>query len=97
MIGYEMIVEAQEALVRFWGEDGKRVIEVCAKVTPFNGGSKEFLNHCTCCGGDWGSMLLTGVKKLWPEVWAVIPDDMGIYAWICICSTLTLCGVDITK
>lgn len=27
----------------------------------------EFLNNCTACGGNWGAMLLTGIKKLFPD------------------------------
>jgi hypothetical protein len=92
-----MIVNAQETLIENWGEDGKRVIEECAKVTPFNDESKKFLDNCTCCGGDWGAMLLSGIKKLYPNVWEAIPDDMGIFVWGCICNTLILCGVDTSR
>ena len=92
-ITYEMIVEAQELLVKYWGDSGKRVIEACAKQTPFNNTIKEFLSHCTACGGNWGGMLLTGIRELWPDVWEAIPDDMGCFAWACLCQTLTLCGV----
>ena len=28
---------------------------------------KEFLEHCTACGGNWVNMLLTGCRELWPE------------------------------
>lgn len=97
MITYEMIIEAQKSLVKYWGEDGKKVIEECAKVTPFNSNSKSFLNNCTCCGGNWGGMLLSGIKKLYPNVWAAIPDDMGVFAWGGICNTLILCGVDTSR
>ena len=97
MITYKMIREAQDDLVKCWGDAGERVIEECAKVTPFNGTSGEFLKHCTACGGNWGGMLLTGVNELWPNVWNVIPDDMGCFAWQMICSTLILCGVDTSE
>ena len=92
-ITYEMIIEAQELLVKYWGDSGKRVIEACAKQTPFNNTIKEFLSHCTACGGNWGGMLLTGIRELWPDEWEAIPDDMGCFAWACLCQTLTLCGV----
>ena len=94
MITYKMIADAQTTIISFWGESGKKVIEECAKVTPFNGASKDFLQHCTACGGNWGGMLLTGIDKLFPNVWKAIPENMGNYAWACICSTLILCGVD---
>ena len=28
---------------------------------------KEFLSHCTACGGDWCSMLLSGIKECYPN------------------------------
>ena len=80
MINYEMIQTAQAQLIMSWGDDGQRVIEEAAKVNPFNGNSKQFLEHCTACGGNWGGMLLTGIHKLYPAVWEAIPDDMGVFA-----------------
>lgn len=96
MITYKMIKEAQDYLVEHWGEDGKKVIEECLRATPFNDTFKKFLDHCTCCGGNWGGMFLTGIKKLFPDVWEAIPDDMGIFAWQCLYQTLILCGVDVS-
>ena len=40
MITYEMIINAQEALIDYWGENGKKVIAECAKITSFNGNVK---------------------------------------------------------
>lgn len=97
MINYEMIQTAQAQLITSWGDDGQRVIEEAAKVNPFNGNSKQFLEHCTACGGNWGGMLLTGIHKLYPAVWDAIPNDMGASAWACICSVLILCGVDTSE
>ena len=57
---------------------------------------KDFLNECSCCGGNWGGMLLTGIHELYPEVWDAIPDKMGVFAFRDICATLILLGVDIT-
>jgi len=97
MITYEFIKEAQEFLIDCWGDDGKNVIVECSKVTPFNDVFKKFLNHCTCCGGDWGAMLLTGINKLYPNVWEAIPDEMGCMAFACLLHTLILCGVDTSE
>lgn len=94
MITYEMIKNAQEIISTNWGNE---VIEVCAKQNSLNMTSKEFINHCTACGGNWGGMLLSGLHKLVPEVWDAIPNDMGVHAWSCICSTLVLCGVDTSE
>ena len=87
MITYKDITSAQEHLVEIWGEDGMKVIEAAFEVS-------EFLSHCTCCGGNWGGMLLSGLHELYPAVWEAIPEKMGPFAWSGICSTLILCGVD---
>ena len=97
MIEYKYIIEAQNFLVEHWEEKGKQVIEACFRSTPYNDTFDNFLKECTVCGGNWCGMLLTGIRKLWPEVHANIPDDMGAFAWPCICYTLLLCGVDTTS
>lgn len=97
MIEYKYIIEAQNFLVEHWEEKGKQVIEVCFRSVPYNNTFDNFLKECTACGGNWGGMLLTGIRKLWPEVHANIPDEMGAFAWPCICYTLLLCGVDTTS
>ena len=94
MITYEDIKKAHDTIIENWEESGKNVIIECSKITPFNDTLDNFLNYCTCCGGNWGGMLLTGVKKLWPNVYDSIPNDMGVSAWSCICSVLILCSVD---
>lgn len=94
MITYEDIIEVQKCLVKNWEENGKAVIVACLHEKPFNDTFKNFLSHCTACGGNWGGMLLTGIKALYPKVWEVIPEDMGVNAFSCICNTLILLGVD---
>lgn len=96
---YDELKEAMDFLVEHWGEDGKRVIEAVfneAEDDLINRSMsfKEFLQFCTACGGNWGGMLLSGLKRIHPTVWEAIPDNMGDYAWPCICYTLLLCGVD---
>ena len=97
MITATMIKDAHETIHTCWGAAGDKVIEACARVTPFNGTFDEFLKHCVCCGGNWGGMLLTGIKELYPDVWEAIPNDMGPLAFSCLCNTLVLCGVDTTE
>lgn len=95
MIIYDYIIEAQDFLVKHWEDDGKAVITACHHVTPYNGTFKQFLNEkCIPCGGNWGAMILEGIRASWPEVWEKIPDNMGIFSWNCLLYTLLLCGVD---
>lgn len=81
----------REFLAYNWGDNILNVIDNqnTVKMTM-----KDFLSHCTACGGNWGGMLLTGIKELWPEVWDAIPDDMGMFAWRCLCDTLTMLGAE---
>ena len=66
---YNIIDEAQRILVENWGDQGKEVIALAFKVRKFDGDMKAWLKFCTACGGNWGGMLLTGVRDLYPEVW----------------------------
>lgn len=83
-------LEGDEVIAALWKEDGIKVLEAITaqNITPMT--MPEFLNNCIACGGDWGAMLLTGIKALYPDVYEVIPDDMGHFAFRCICETLEL-------
>lgn len=82
--------ESRDFIMENWGKDVLEVIDSCE---PLNITFGQFLDHCVACGGNWGGMLLSGLKELRPEIWEAIPDDMGLYAWRCICETLALAGV----
>lgn len=104
MITVKDIREAEQHLIDEWGaEIGGRIVNEASlvrHVAPFNGGTREFLDHCVCCGGDWGAMFLSGLKKLYPYVHAAIPDDMGATgneAFINIIYVMMLCGVDTSR
>lgn len=85
--------EAKKHLRENW-DNAESVISAISKREPLNVVFKDFLSNCTPCGGDWGSMLLSGINKVAPEVYAAIPDDMGVFAFSCIIQTLILMGVD---
>lgn len=94
MITKQDYADAITVIKENWGDDV--LVTAClAKKTPMT--FNEFLNHCTACGGNWGGMLLTGVRKLWPEVWDVIPEDMGVHAFTTICNLLIMLGVDTSE
>lgn len=94
MLNYEDIKKAQDYIVEQWGEDGEKVVTACYYSRKWVISNKEFLGDCTACGGDWGAMLLTGIKRRFPKVWEAIPNDMGMYAFIVLLNVLILCGVD---
>lgn len=98
MVTAEMYQEARDFITAQWNRDGVRVIELCAALeNPFHGTMNLFMDHCVSCGGDWTNMLLSGIKELWPEVYAAIPVSMGKQAFFAVCYTLLLCGVDTTS
>lgn len=91
------IIGAQQILVDNWGRTGEKIIELIFNDTDkfvLHMSGDEFLQSCSACGGNWGGMLLTGIKRLAPEVWEAIPDNMGTYAWSCITAVLTLMRVE---
>lgn len=85
--------KTKEFIIKHWGEQGKLVIAACENTNAQPMTVKEFLDHCFCCGGDWGAMLLTGIKALYPEVYDAIPDKMGSLAWACLSATLELLNI----
>ena len=85
---------SDEVIVALWKEEGIRVLEVIDRQHTIPMTNDEFLTHCITCGGDWGAMLLSGVKALYPEVYAAIPDNMGCFAFRCICEVLELLQVE---
>lgn len=83
----------ESLVVAIWKEDGIKVIEEIGEIPAFNLTFKEFLNHCTACGGDWGAMFLTGIKELASRVYDAIPDNMGTFAFTGIIAVLNLMGI----
>lgn len=94
MITGKDYVNAIMAVKEAWG-DNALAAACLAKKTPMT--FREFLSHCTACGGNWGGMLLTGIDELWLEVWCVIPENMGVHAFTTICNLLILLGVDTSE
>jgi hypothetical protein len=80
----------RDFIAHIWGND---VLSVIDNQTTVPMTMDEFLKHCTPCGGNWGGMLLTGLQELYPEVYDAIPDEMGKFAWSCICDTLYLLNI----
>ena len=79
-----------------WGEVADVVIAECHKV-DFGDNFDAFLDHCLMQGGNWVGMILTGIKELFPDVYAALPDELGATGFesfenlICV---LQLCGVN---
>ena len=55
----------------------------------------EFLSHCTACGGNWTAMLLTGIKKCFPEYYNKMEDKP--YEFNEVCNIIKQLGVDVSK
>ena len=94
MILHSDFMEALDNVRNEWGD--AVVVHACmAQKTKMN--FKDFLDLCTACGGNWGGMLLSGVRRLYPDVWDAIPDEMGVHAFTTICNLLILLGVDTSE
>lgn len=90
---YYNLIDAINGLNEYWGEQGQKVIEACLN-NPIIMSTESFLNnYCTACGGNWGGMLLSGIQRLRPDVYDLIPDNMGDngnIVFICLCNVLYL-------
>lgn len=84
---------AREYLQAVWGEHATGVLSAIDSVETTPMSTRYFLDHCTACGGNWGGMLLTGIRELYPTVWEAIPDDMGTFAWNAICTVCELLDI----
>ena len=91
---YADIVYYMSLLSKEWGKDGEKVVEQCFHADTEEMSCDKFLNNCSACGGNWGGMLLTGIRRLYPMVWEAIPENMGYNAWGCIVATLKLLKID---
>lgn len=88
-------IEAIMTVKEAWGDN---ILAITALTNKQKMTFDEFLTHCTPCGGNWGGMLLTGIKKLYPEVADAIPHNMaknGTEAFCLLGNLLILLGVDI--
>ena len=85
-------LNSRETIIALWKLRGIALVEM-AEIRPINMTVKEFLSHCTACGGDWGAMLLSGIKELSPVVYDLVPDDMGVFSFCAICELLHILGV----
>lgn len=62
---------------------------------------KEFMQNCSACGGNWGAMLLTGIKRVFPNEYDKVNDEYnsmdfshgGIKPFAFLCDWLTEHGV----
>ena len=54
---------------------------------------KEFLDNCIACGGNWAAMLMSGIRKCFPEQYNSMPSDKryDLFELIQICED---CGVN---
>lgn len=61
----------------------------------------EFFRQCTACGGNWGAMLLTGIKSVFPDRYDAVREqynsmdfsDGGVRAFAFLCEWITAHGV----
>ena len=94
MINGRDYVDALMVVKEEWGDDFLMKACLAEKTTmTFN----QYLLSCTTCGGNWGGMLLTGLKGMWPELWDAIPENMGVHAFTTICNLLIILGVDTSE
>lgn len=75
---------------------GRDVLAEIDKGEPLAMTQKEFMSHCAASGGNWTSMLLSGLKELRPAVFQAIPETLegeSLWVFALVMDTIHLCGV----
>ena len=97
MVKNERVEAARRVLIDDWRESGERVAEAAARAKSYNDSFEKFWREdCNSRGGSIEQIMLSGIRALWPEVYAAMPEDLGLFAYARICSVLVLCGVQMT-
>jgi hypothetical protein len=77
-----------------WGESGRDIVNAAFKEhkkLTFAG----FMSECKACGGDWVAMILSGMERIYPEVYVTLPAIFGQEAVDGLIKILILCGVEL--
>ena len=76
-----------------WGKYGNDILNAA-----FNSHNKmsfrEFIGACSGCDGDWVEIVISGIDKLFPEVYSALPENLGPNALEKLTKVLILCGVE---
>ena len=76
-----------------WGDSGNDIVNAA-----FNDHSKitfsEFMGACSGCNGDWVDIIISGIDKLYPEVYSTLPENLGPDSLEILTKVLILCGVE---
>lgn len=75
---YEDIKEIYSDIIELWGEEDGGNIIVAIHTSPRVEMSftEFFRDHCIACGGNWVSMVYSGIESIAPAVAAAIPDKI---------------------
>lgn len=92
-------LEKAEFLLATWGIDGYALLYyIDSTKDEYKEMSFDtFLTKCRPCGGDWGQMFLTGIKELYPTIYNLIPDNMGVFAFACLVELLNVLNIDTSE
>ncbi len=74
----------QEKILALWGLDGYAILKYIdtLELTVYN--FRDFIrNDCYMCS-DYGQVILSGIRKKFPVVYEMIPEDMGICSLDCL-------------
>lgn len=76
-----------------WGESGNDIINAAFNdhlKTTFS----EFMRECSGCNGNWVDIIISGIDKAYPEVYSVLPENLGPDSLEILTKVLILCGVE---
>jgi hypothetical protein len=84
--------DGTDFIIAVWKEKGIAIVEYIKTLNVTPQPMENFLSFCTPCGGNWGGMLLSGLKELYPTIWELIPENMGVFGFGALCDVISLLG-----
>lgn len=85
-------LDSTDFIIAVWKEKGIAIVEYIKTLNVTPQPMENFLSFCTPCGGNWGGMLLSGLKELYPTIWELIPENMGVFGFGALCDVVALLG-----
>lgn len=85
-------LDGTDFIIAVWKEKGIAIVEYIKTLNIIPQSMENFLSFCTPYGGNWSGMLLSGLKELYPTIWELIPENMGVFGFTTLCEIISLLG-----
>lgn len=83
----------EETLLALWGLDGYAILKYVESIDLKKYDLETFLTQDCISTSDFGQLILSGLKKVFPTVYRMIPEDMSVFAFVALYELLYILNV----